>query len=83
MQKSKAPGSTNSNFDSRSPIKGLWPSCEEMILQAAFRHELIHQKSIFPFSAVTNKFNQVRMMKLPEIINFSLPLLVTLKTFGL
>ena len=43
-----------------------------MILQASFRHELIHQKPIISLYTIANEFNQIWMTKLAKVINFSL-----------
>ena len=43
-----------------------------MILQASFGHELIYQEPVTTFCTVANEFNQIRMMKLAKIVDFSL-----------
>ena len=45
-----------------------------MILQAAPRHEFIHQKPLVILKAVTDQFHQIRMIKLPQVVDFCLQL---------
>lgn len=43
-----------------------------MILQTSTRHKFIDQKSVLILEAVPNQFYEIRMVKLPQIINFCL-----------
>lgn len=45
---------------------------EKMILQAAARHELIHEKPLFILETVSYKLYEVRVRQLTQVINFSL-----------
>ena len=45
---------------------------EQMIFQAASRHEFIYQKALLIFQAKANQFHKIRMIELPQIIHFSL-----------
>ena len=45
---------------------------EKMILQASLGQQFVHQKPIFTVQAVSNKFHQIRMMKLTKVIHFRL-----------
>jgi prepilin-type processing-associated H-X9-DG protein len=43
-----------------------------MLLQAAPRHELVNEKSVFILVAVADQFDEVRMPQLPQKDDFSL-----------
>lgn len=45
---------------------------EQMILQASSRHEFVHQEPVFVFQAIANQLHKMRMIKLPQVINFCL-----------
>lgn len=53
-------------------VFSVLPTLVQVIVQASFQHELIHQQKVVNIMAVPNKFNQVWMMKSWQIIHFRL-----------
>jgi hypothetical protein len=45
---------------------------EEVLLQAAPRHELVHEKPVLVFVAIADQFDEVRVPQLPQEENFGL-----------
>lgn len=43
-----------------------------MIVQAATRHEFIHQKPVVILQAITNQLHKIRMSELSKIVDFCL-----------
>lgn len=45
---------------------------KQVVFQTSFWHELVNQKSIFTFLAVSNEFNKIFMTKLAQVIDLRL-----------
>ena len=58
--------------DDRERGKETALTSEKMVLKASTGHELVNKQPLIIFDAVPNKFNKIRMVKLPEEVYFSL-----------
>lgn len=45
---------------------------EKVVLQAASRHELVHQKPLFVLEAVADELDKIWVGELPKVIHLSL-----------